>query len=386
MTKTALLVWEIGEGLGHVPTLKAIGAGLQARGWRTVFALREIEATRASLASLDVRILQAPHFPNAVAVKNPSFTYADILAANGFGTFTDLRKLIGAWDLIFSEVKPDLLIAEHSPSALAAAFGRVPAAVVGNGFLMPPVHDREFPSYGRPEHGAISQAAMLGVLKEALAGRGREPDSITAPFRGVFRGVYSFPNLDPYRAIRSEPAMGPIETMPPLTALPQRRNLFVYSAGDYALIDELSAVMMELGPKASAYFRGTLGVRAAVLKSRGVTVFSAAPALADILPTASAVFSHAGSGFASAALAAGRPQILNPRHGEAHMTAKLLEDMGVAISIETLERGRLREAVERMHTDKQFAAKAQQAGEAAQAFLARANALERTIDALMSGV
>ena len=386
MAKTALLVWEIGEGLGHVPTLKAIAGGLQTQGWRVVFALREIEATRSSLASFDTRIVQAPYRANATAVRNPSFSYADILAANGFGAVPELRRLIEGWDKIFDEVRPDLLVAEHSQSALAAAFGRIPAAVVGNGFLMPPADGATFPSYGRAEPDAVSQEALLRVLKEALAGRGGEPQAITEPFRGVFRGVYSFPELDPYGAERSEPAMGPLEAMPPLTPLPQRRNLFVYSASDYALIDELSAVMMELGPKASAYFRGSPGARATVLKSRGVTVFSAAPALADILPTASAVFSHAGSGFASAALAAGRPQILNPRPGEAAMTAKLLEDLGVGIVNNPLERGRLRDAVERLNTDKEIAGTAQRTGEEAQAFLAQANALERTIGAIETAV
>jgi hypothetical protein len=45
--------------------------------------VREVENVRASLASLDCPILQAPHWPNAVAVRNPSFTYADMMAANG---------------------------------------------------------------------------------------------------------------------------------------------------------------------------------------------------------------------------------------------------------------------------------------------------------------
>jgi hypothetical protein len=384
MAKTALLVWEIGEGLGHLPTLKAIAAGLQAQDWRVIFALRDIEGTRASLASFDVRILQAPHWANATAVKNPSFTYADILAANGFGTAADLRKLVEAWDNVFDDVKPDLLVAEHSPSALVAAFGRIPAAIVGNGVLMAPAHEAAFPSLGHAASGAVSQTAILNVIKEALPERA--PLTLTEPFRGVFRGVYSFPQLDPYRDMRRDAQLGPIEAMPPLTPVPQKRNLFIYSAGDYVLIDELTAVMMELGPKASAYFRGSLGARSAILQSRGVTMFSVAPSLNEILPIASTVFSHAGSGLASAALAAGRPQILNPRHGEADMTAKLLEELGIAIVLNPLERGRLREAVERMNTDKSFAAAAQRAGEAAQAFVRQTNALERTIDTLSAAV
>jgi hypothetical protein len=67
--KTALFLWEPGEGLGHLPTLKAIATGLRSRGWRVAFVVREVENVRASLASLDCPILQAPHWPNAVAVR-----------------------------------------------------------------------------------------------------------------------------------------------------------------------------------------------------------------------------------------------------------------------------------------------------------------------------
>src|SRR4029077_3958533 len=120
----------------------------------------------------------------------------------------------------------------------------------------------------------------------------------------AFRAVYAFPELDPYRAIRNDLVLGPIEAMPPLTPFPSRRKLFAYSASDYVAIDELAAVLMELGPQASVYLRGTPGAKAAVLKSRGIAFYDAAPQLSEILPQATSVFSHAGTGLASAALAA----------------------------------------------------------------------------------
>jgi hypothetical protein len=48
--KTALFVWELGESLGHLPTLKA-ATGLRSRGWRVAFAVREVENVRASRKS-----------------------------------------------------------------------------------------------------------------------------------------------------------------------------------------------------------------------------------------------------------------------------------------------------------------------------------------------
>ena len=382
-SKTALFAWEIGEGLGHVPTLKVIAGALQREGWTTIFALRDPIHTRTSLAELNCAVLASPFWPNPVAVAKPTFSYADILGANGFSSPRNVDALMQAWDNLLAVTKPDLLICEHAPGAAVAAFGRIPVAVVGNGFVVPPAEGSVFASYKPASREPGSQATILAAMQEALAQRGRPPPrTITEPFRGAFRAVYGFPELDPYRAIRKDEVLGPLESLPPLSPLPSQPRLFAYSAGDYALIDELAAVLMDLGPQASAYFRGAIGARGAILRSRGVGVYPDAPPLSEVLPQATCVFSHAGSGLTSAALAAGRPQILNPRHREGDLTAKLLEELGVGIAIAPLERERLRAAINHLNNDQQFHIAAHQAGEAAHEFVEKRNALRRTVAAL----
>jgi UDP:flavonoid glycosyltransferase YjiC (YdhE family) len=139
---------------------------------------------------------------------------------------------------------------------------------------------------------------------------------------------------------------------------------------------------MDLGPEASAYFRGSLGARAAAIRSRGVTVYDDAPALAAVLPEASAVFSHGGTGFTYAAFAAGRPHILNPRHFEARATARALEELGAGICLQPFEPKKFRDAVARANDDRAMREAAQKAGTAAQAFVAQATPLETTMAAL----
>jgi UDP:flavonoid glycosyltransferase YjiC (YdhE family) len=205
------------------------------------------------------------------------------------------------------------------------------------------------------------------------------PKAITDPFRGVFRGVYSFPQLDTYRHARREPVLGPIEAMPALTPLPAKRRLFAYSASDYALVEQVVQALMHVGPEAEAYFRGSLGARASVLTSRGVRVHEQAPSLGDVLPGVSAVFSHGGTGFTNAALAAGRPQVVTPRHFEATATARALEAIGAGICVLPFDAGKFRDAVKRAQDDGAMRAAAQTAGEAAQAFLKSAAPLETTM-------
>lgn len=381
--KTILFAWELGEGLGHLPALKALALAAKAEGARVVFALREPVTARAALAESGAEILAAPFWPTPALPAKLSGSYADLIAANGFSSPETARTLIGQWDRLLDAVRPALIVGEHAPGAIVAAFGRIPIARVGNGFVVPPVDAAWFPPFGAGRGDEGAQAAVFDAVREALASLGRTaPGDLCAPFRGVFDGVFAFPALDPYRALRREPALGPVEPMPPLKPLPAKRRLFAYSAADAAMIEPMTHALMTLGPQASVYFRGTLGARAAVIRSRGVTVHDSAPSLAAVLPDASAVFSHGGSGFSHAALAAGRPHIVYPRHGEAHLTARAVAEMGAGIVLNPFEPKRFADAVARANDDGALRDAAMAAGEAAQAFLAQARPLDIAMAAL----
>ena len=62
--KTVLFAWELGEGLGHLPPLRAIALALKAEGVVPVFALRDAVLTREALADVGALILPAPFWPD----------------------------------------------------------------------------------------------------------------------------------------------------------------------------------------------------------------------------------------------------------------------------------------------------------------------------------
>ena len=378
-----LLAWELGEGLGHLPPLKAIALALQPLGVKPVFALRETHNVGAALRDFNAPVFVAPHWSKPAAPPFKTGSFADILGANGYTTGERAAGLIGAWDRLIDHVKPDAIVCEHAPSAMLSAFGRIPVAFVGNGFAVPPADEAQFPPYtpgvGSPE----GQDVVLEAVSVALRRLGRPaPATLTAPFRGDFRGVYSFPLIDSYRAVRRERVLGPIEPQPPLAPLPDRPRLFVYSAVDFARIDALFQCLMDIGPEASVYLRGNLGPRAAILRSRGVEVFDKPQPFAEIMPRASVVFSHAGSGFTNAALASGRPHITFPRHFEAKASAMGLEQAGCGIRLNTLDVESFRAAYRRAHMDEAMRDAAQRVGRDAQDFIASARAHDVTIEAV----
>ncbi|HKD35681.1 MAG TPA: hypothetical protein VKB78_02745, partial [Pirellulales bacterium] len=66
-------------------------------------------------------------------------TFAHILHNAGFGDPDELRPLVEAWESLYDLVQPDLLLAEHGPTAILASMAREMARIaIGTGFTCPP--------------------------------------------------------------------------------------------------------------------------------------------------------------------------------------------------------------------------------------------------------
>lgn len=327
-----LLAWELGEGLGHLVPLFALAASLRATGVTPVFAVRDPAAARRFRGSAAFEIVQAPYWPDPQPARGPSRGYINILHANGFHDATALGGLLDAWDGVIAQTGASALVCEHAPSAVVAAFGRLPVSIIGNGYLLPPADGADFPPM-RPD-ADDPVPAVLAAIQGAMAARpGGAPDCVTAPFRAAHRYVTSFPALDPYRASRRDAVIGPLEPMPAPTPAPHGGKLFAYMARDWPRFGDLLQALMALGPRAGVFTPGLSQAQATLLRSRGVHVFDGPPPLDQLLPRVRAVLSHGGTGTAHAALAACRAHLIAPRHDEAWTTLRLLEATGAGFAL-----------------------------------------------------
>jgi hypothetical protein len=136
---TILLAWELGGGLGHFMNLRPLMEELPRRGHRVIAALRDLSSVHKVLSGAKVDFLQAPFQHPKMRIIEPTCTFAQILHNCGFAEVEELATLAGAWRLLFDCLKPDLIVFDHSPTALLAARG-FPArqALVGEGFSSPP--------------------------------------------------------------------------------------------------------------------------------------------------------------------------------------------------------------------------------------------------------
>ena len=102
--------------------------------------MQDLTQAEQVLAGLGVDYLQAPlrerGDPDPIPLPR---TFAQLLFNTGFGRLDRLRPLASAWRSLLELVRPELIVFDHSPTAMLAARG-LPAkkALIGTGFFCPP--------------------------------------------------------------------------------------------------------------------------------------------------------------------------------------------------------------------------------------------------------
>ncbi len=135
-----LCVWEQGANLGHLTNLRLpIEVALQA-GHQVFVAARQLHEFHGILGDLPITCLPAPFKQNALGGGQEAFlSYTHLLRRQCFSTAGELQTYLRAWHALFALVQPDLVLFEHSPTALIAAHGHpFKKVLVGVGFSSPP--------------------------------------------------------------------------------------------------------------------------------------------------------------------------------------------------------------------------------------------------------
>lgn len=134
-----LITWELGKNFGHIAKLVEIAKPLADKGANIFFALQNPGAFLKFRPDFEHTILQAPFSP-IKPMKTPILTYCDDLRPCGYDNSDTLAGLIESWRSLFDMIKPDVVIAESSPTALLAArdypFAKV---AIGTSYEIPPM-------------------------------------------------------------------------------------------------------------------------------------------------------------------------------------------------------------------------------------------------------
>lgn len=125
--------------MGHYMNLRALADGLARRGHQVIAVLRDLAPARTFFTDPSILFLQAPFLHERAGGIEPVCTFAQILYSGGFGKLSELAIFADAWRRLFEKFEPDLIVFDHSPTALLAARGLpVRRALIGTGFFSPP--------------------------------------------------------------------------------------------------------------------------------------------------------------------------------------------------------------------------------------------------------
>ncbi len=339
MAKRILLVWELGEGAGHLLRLGWIAKALGERGYEPIFALPQTEALAVIEEPLKGRArLDPPVWPRQRSQppdsnRRRAATMGDILAQRGLHAAEAIDALFCEADRLIAAADPQAIVADYAPASLVSARGRIPSIAVGNSFTLPPWQLARFDSLDHLGRAPIfDEAETLALLNERLTSAGRRAlQHLPEVFYADRTSVGTFSELDPYAHVRCDPPVSPWLPTWEQGGPQQRKEIFCYlSAGS----DFQSTVLLALADVARTT---PVRLHARHLTREAVTLLIAAkvtvepkPIPFELIQTRSRLIVSLGSfGLVSCALAAGIPQIVLPPNLAMDVTGRAVEALGV---------------------------------------------------------
>lgn len=341
MRKRILLAWELGGGAGHLVILAQIAAALRKSGHTPIFALRRqnnlhLIAGAAEGCEIHAAPLWSEVFSRPREKPRRPASMANLLAAVGMHARAAVDAMLGRWQRLFDETRPDAIVADFSPACLIAARGRIPTLATGDPFTLPPAHLPAFPELD-PDGllPSVSEAAILDNVNESLRGfGGTQLNGLPQVFAADRYCVGTFPEIDPYHGLREIPVAGP---WIPSWQAPSKTNgeeIFAYFS---TRPKNLPALYMALSRVAAS------GIPVRVhashmndeledwLTSQGLLVERTPVPFAQIHARSRLLVSHGSIGFASCALVAGIPHLIAPVNLHTNVSAIALAKLGTAV-------------------------------------------------------
>lgn len=336
-----LLAWELGSGIGHLGRLAPLAQALRWRGHAVTLVLKDLSGL-GHIAALDTfDALQAPVWLKPDAAADAPQSYADILARFGYADAADLRGMVNAWRGLYRLVNPDLIVADHAPTALLAAHATaIPRATYGAGFFLPP-RAHPLPNM-RPwldipaEELAARERAVLATVNAVLSGLRVPPLAVLADLLAAdAHFLMTFRELDHYGNRSGGEYLGVIsaegEIAVPAWPHGGGKRVFAYLRGNYSDMAKLVSALKNLDASAVIFAPGIDPAAAEKLQSARI-VFSTRPfAISEVAQQCDLAICHGGLATVAACLRAACPLFLLPTQLEQYLTGVNVERMGAGL-------------------------------------------------------
>lgn len=341
-----LIAWELGTAFGHLARCLRLAHGLVARGHAVTLAFKDVRLPAGQALAPGVTLLPAPLTPHVASGGSPPVNYADVLRVSGFADARDVAARLHAWKGLFSLARPDVLVADHAPTALLAAhLSDMPHLSVGNGFAIPPAVS-PWPTI-RPWEAVDNQlltraeSSLDHVLDSAQKALGHTKTVRVRDLFGQHDILDTFAELDHHGARPDGRYVGPIVSVPQALRVGwQSREAPKVLAYLRPAVPGFAAIMQALAKLDAEVLCVAPGMKpdaARRIATRRMRVALAPVDFHSLLPDANLAVSYGSSGFSSQALLAGVPLAMRPMHVEQALLSHRVEALGAG----KLIRGRI---------------------------------------------
>jgi UDP:flavonoid glycosyltransferase YjiC (YdhE family) len=266
--------------------------------------------------------------------------YVDIMQGCGYEDGRELTGLVGGWRSLLSGWKPDMVVADFSPTALLAARSLdLPRVTYGNGFFVPPrstpLPPFRFDAPVDLARLARTEQSVLANVNGALPRFGAKPLARLAElFEADEHFICTFPELDHYGTRETSGYWGPRVRFDRGTdiAWPEGpgKRIFVYVKTNLPLLDPLLEVLAASPHRVVAYIPGLDEGRRRKFASRRRIVSDKPVKLERFLRECDLLVSHGGE-ISVGALMYGVPSLVFPTHYEQYATACRLEQLQTGV-------------------------------------------------------
>jgi len=336
-------VWELGTSYGHISLLLPFARKLKQRGHDVVMVVRELHNV-INLSVEGMTVLQAPIWlPPMHGLPEPPLNYSEMLLRYGYFGPDGLAGLVSAWRSTFELLGCDVIVADHSPTALLAARSMsLAATTLGSGFYVPP-RQTPMPNMrpwlnvpgGRLEQ---SDALVLGNMNTILSKYKVKPlASVSALFAIEENFLCTFAELDHYA--QREPAnyLGACWNMEmgQEAAWPdgEGKRVFVYLEPHNRDFTGVMEAIAALGLRAIVCAPGIAEDLRRKYESPRVIVSTRPFRLDRLLAQCDLFIGYAGHAMTAGMLVAGIPLLLLPTQLERFLLATRVASMGAGVAV-----------------------------------------------------
>ncbi|MGH8670439.1 MAG: glycosyltransferase, partial [Burkholderiales bacterium] len=133
-----LYAWELGGGQGHIRNFLPVAAQLCRLGHRLSALVKDPAAVTPLLMPLGIETRQAALSASLPPPQAAPLNYAHMLGGFDYSDAPALRRRVELWRAAYAALRPDLIVADHAPTAVLAARGTyIRCATYGPGFCVP---------------------------------------------------------------------------------------------------------------------------------------------------------------------------------------------------------------------------------------------------------